>query len=355
MKNKLSLVMCLLLIGALSGCAGGVKNSMRPSTKSSAWNPGKVAEKETTWNPVEAITKEKKWDPLDALNKKDKDEEESAEAVTVTAIWKDSTYEKPGTPLIRGFGGRFFFYDEDSNPVKAEGELVIYGFDDSSEEDKKGPDKKFVFRETEFQSHYSESGLGHSYSVWIPWDKADGVRKMITLIPIFRRSDGTILKCGQSTSVLKGTEPENEIAQNMTNQPFKYLGSSSAIAGQASEQPAMVQQSNATAKQIQQVGYAGTDAGQSRIKTSTIKLPPSMAQRIATARTNKAAEIRTPTKTGTLIDNEIRIAKASKIEANVEERDNSFPLKPLSAQSESSESSVKSIPRNVFGSPGSLN
>ena len=75
--------------------------------------------------------------------------------------------------------------------------------------------RKFVFERDKFQTHFSESELGPSYSVWVPWDKAGGDLKTISLIPIFKSGNGTIVKGGQSVNVLPGKTPsETETAEN---------------------------------------------------------------------------------------------------------------------------------------------
>ncbi len=332
MKENLIAFLSLLLICGFTGCAG-VKNSMRPSTKTSSWNP------------VEALTGSKK------------KEAEEAEAVTVTAIWKDSTFEKPGSPAVKGFGGRFFFYDKDSNPVKAEGELIVYGFDDSKEdESKKGPDKKFVFRESEFQSHYSDSGLGHSYSVWIPWEKAGGTRKMITLIPVFRRSDGTIMKCGQSTSVLPGIEPVETVAD--TGLPYKYLGASSALVGQGGTQSASPRPSSDPG--VQQAGFDGPETTRPGIKTSTINVPRNMAQRIAAAsnQPHEAPEIQGYSETRFQVprsNRDRRLDRTANWGPADSVRDNTSSQSSVVEQPESSASSPVSAARKAFGVPGRFN
>jgi hypothetical protein len=307
---------------------------MRPSTKTSSWNP------------VEVLTGDKK------------KKAEEAEAVNVTAIWKDSTFEKPGSPSVKGFGGRFFFYDKDSNPVKVEGELIVYGFDDSKEDDsKQGPDKKFVFRESEFQSHYSDSGLGHSYSVWIPWEKVGGTRKMITLIPVFRRSDGTIMKCGQSTSVLPGKEPV-QVAADTQNLPYKYLGASSALVSQGGTQSASAKPTSEPG--VQQAGFVGSETTRPGIKTSTINVPPNMAQRIAASgkQAHETPEIQGYRESRFQVprsNRDRRLDQTATSEPADRVHGNSFPVNSSVEQPESSASSPVSTARKAFGAPGTFN
>ncbi len=276
MKTKLFPLMSLLLIVGFAGCAGGVRNSMR------------LSEKDSAWNPLARLTEEKKKEATD----------KEAKPVTMAAIWKDSVYEKPGERTVVGFGGRFFFYDRDNNSVQAEGELVVYGYEDSDDSESKageGADKKFVFRESEFQSHFSDTGLGASYSVWIPWEKMGGYRKSITLIPYFKTTDGRLLESGQSIVILPGKTSSMQSAESDPDQPYKVLGHSSAVVSHASYQPKRSakrasmnsgtnrdsSKSNVSQASFEQASSDGTNT--KKIKTSQINLPQSMARRMASA------------------------------------------------------------------------
>ena len=278
MKTKLFPSMSLLLIVGFAGCAGGVRNSMR------------LSEKDSAWNPLARLTEEKKKEATD----------KEAKPVTMAAIWKDSAYEKPGERTVVGFGGRFFFYDRDNNSVPAEGELVVYGYEDSDDGEGKpgeGADKKFVFRESEFQSHFSDTGLGASYSVWIPWEKIGGYRKSITLIPYFKTTDGRLLESGQSIVILPGktSNMNMESAKSNPDQPYKVLGHSSAVVSHASYQPKRSAnrasrnsrtngestKGNVSQASFEQSNSEGMDT--QKIKTSQINLPKSMARRMASA------------------------------------------------------------------------
>ena len=142
----------------------------------------------------------------------------------MAAIWKDSVFEKPGSASVRGFGARIFFYDVDNQAVKADGELLVYGFDDSNElkADNSKADRKYVFQADKFQSHFSETDLGPSYSVWIPWEKVGGFRKTITLIPVFKTADGRVLKSGQSMNVLPGRNPVTKDRKSIAKRERRY-------------------------------------------------------------------------------------------------------------------------------------
>ena len=125
---------------------------------------------------------------------------------SMVAIWKASTFEKAGAKSIRGFGGRFYFYDANNKPVRVNGDLTIYGYDDHnrSEAVDGKADRKFVFKAESLDSHFSESALGESYSFWVPWDNVGGEEKTITLIPVFKTVDGHMPEAKPATMRLPG-------------------------------------------------------------------------------------------------------------------------------------------------------
>ncbi len=124
----------------------------------------------------------------------------------MAVIWAEDILSMPGHPVTRGFGGRIYFYNEKSQAIPVEGELVVHGFDESSREKnpnvKPAADKRFRFTSEQFTQHFAESQLGASYNVWIPWD-AGGPQKKITLIPTFI-SNGKMIRGEASKVTLAG-------------------------------------------------------------------------------------------------------------------------------------------------------
>ena len=303
--TRLSLLCGMVVAISFSGCATGIKNSMRLSSKDSMWNP------------VEELRAEK--------------EKESPPAAPATMVltWKEDVYND----MYQGFGGRVFFYDKDNNAVEAEGELVIYGFDEtnkSREGDK--ADKAFVFRAEEFQNHKSDSAFGVSYSVWCPWKKLGGFRKSITLVPMFVTSDQKLIKGGQTINILSGREPTPE--QLSANKPYKVLGSSPAVSN-ADFEGAEGESSN-----ISQVGFDETSPDvESKIKSSTINLSPNLAERVRNAAPKqKQSSAERQLKKNTAI-NEFRANLQAKKQAKA----------PISEKS-----GTATEQRKVYGSPGSF-
>ena len=256
MKYKICLIFAMLACLGFSGCA--IKNSLRPSGKNSQWNL------------------------LSKLNDRRKINRKSRHPPqTMAAIWKDSVFEKPGSASVRGFGARLFFYDEDNQAVKAEGELLVYGFDDSNEvkEDNSKADRKYVFQADKFQSHFSETDLGPSYSVWIPWEKVGGFRKTITLIPVFKTADGRVLKSGQSINVLPGRNPAKKIAKALPN---KKADSKSKVSQAGFVTTASGTTSDDSSDGVQQADHTDEEVF-NRVRTSTFKLTPNLASQLAIA------------------------------------------------------------------------
>jgi hypothetical protein len=134
---------------------------------------------------------------------------------SMNVTWASDVITLPGKLPTRGFGGRFYFYNEKSQAIPVDGDLVVYGFDDTGRQHLGGDeltqaDKRFRFTAEQFTSHFSEGELGASYSVWIPWDEAFGAPKKIMLIPTFKTKDGRLIRGSTANLNLPGkNEPES--------------------------------------------------------------------------------------------------------------------------------------------------
>jgi len=67
-----------------------------------------------------------------------------------------------------------------------------------------GPIANDVLTPEQVQARYSKSKIGHSYSVWIPWDQVGGVQKEIALIVRFEPKDGAAVVGEQAPLLLPG-------------------------------------------------------------------------------------------------------------------------------------------------------
>ncbi len=220
----------------------------------------------------------KNWNPLSVLTRQ-QETDFQAKPSSMAVIWSDSVFEKPGVQSVKGFGGRIFIYDQGNDPIKADGELIVYGYDESNptkvDGNHSGADKKFVFPQEKFQGHYSQSDLGPSYSVWIPWEKTGSVRKSITLIPVFKTSDGGVLRCGQSINVLPGRKPDNDENSN----PADLSTSQNVIAQASFQKPAANSDRHSRVAHASQA--SDINSAKPRLRTTTLNLPPSLAKKLA--------------------------------------------------------------------------
>lgn len=121
----------------------------------------------------------------------------------IAVTWAADTLVQPGKTPTRGFGGRLFFFDEESKTVPVEGTLTVHGFES-------GPDGKpkrvqpFKFTPEQFTEHFSESDFGASYSIWIPWDATGGEQKRVSLVATFQTTAGRLVQGSPTTVVLPG-------------------------------------------------------------------------------------------------------------------------------------------------------
>ena len=209
-------------------------------------------------------------------------------------IWTDSSVSLPGKPTTRGFGGRFFFYDERGDAVAVDGELTIYGFDDTDDENQRNmADKKFVFRRTELQGHAGQNEMGVSYNFWVPWDAVGGDRMTVSLLPIFQSADGKMIRGEMAVNVLPGKTPVVEQDGNPSTVKTAYLD-------QLSGQNRLVDFSEGV--ESGQAGSGMLPSNRTSMKTTTISVPQGLGNRM------KSPQISPYQRQSRLSENGVRVA-----------------------------------------------
>lgn len=185
----------------------------------------------------------------------------------ITALWTVTVLNSPGQKGVRGFGGRIMFHGkEQEKPVKVSGTLTVFAFDVTSRVSSV-PDRKFVFTEEQFDNHYSMSKLGHSYSIWLPWDEVGGELRKISLMGRFEPSEGSgMIMSEDSLQTLPGISSETSV-ESYAEQHRD--GSSSMI------QQAGYQQESAPPQGHQALRRT------SLTDTDPIDLPPSFSRRLS--------------------------------------------------------------------------
>jgi hypothetical protein len=204
----------------------------------------------------------------------------------VVAVWADTVMYHTGQPPVRGFGGRLMFYEgKKEQPIKVEGNLVIYAFDESNRDPNNArPDRKYVFTAEQMSVHYSKSTIGHSYSFWIPWDEVGGIQREISLVPRFEPKKGSVAVGQLSRVMLPGRSPAP--AQGLASEATAatrtgYAGVSGSGVTQVSAilpMPGAPQGLTAPAMNPTLQPVCG-DGQEPRPMTTTISIPTSLARR----------------------------------------------------------------------------
>ena len=154
------------------------------------------------------------WDIRNAMDFKRDDKPDPETPTRVVTTWSDAVKHRPGEKAQRGFGGRLaFFKDASQDPIRVEGELVIYAFDESGADPYKSePTRRYVFPAEQLDIYESENALGPSYSVWLPWDELGGPEQKISLIARFEPKEGAIIVGEQTKHYLAGTPASPTLA-----------------------------------------------------------------------------------------------------------------------------------------------
>ena len=159
-----------------------------------------------TWGDSPGWKFVKSWDVRQAVDWKSNKPAPPQLPARLVCTWTDTVLNQAGQKSQRGFGGRIMFFGRKSEaPVRVDGQLVVYAFDET---DRKAyetePTRRYVFPREQFARHESPSKLGPSYSVWLPWDAADGAQKNISLIARFEPHGGPLIVGEQTRHLLPG-------------------------------------------------------------------------------------------------------------------------------------------------------
>ena len=195
LTTKLLLSINLTIVGLSLGCASGQQEG---------------------WNFVHSLN------PRNLMGKQD--EVAPPQIPTrLVSTWEDTVLNRVGKKPQRGFGGRLLFFNEESDdPVRVDGQLVIYAYDEHGRADHEThPTRRYVYPAENFALHESECQLGPSYSIWLPWDELGGEQKNISLIARFEPKGGVLIAGDQTRHLLPGTR---QLADGETAPPVQPVG-----------------------------------------------------------------------------------------------------------------------------------
>lgn len=212
-------------------------------------------------------------------------EEQHGVPQRLVALWTEDVLNQSGKPSTRGFGARIYFYDAQDKAIQVDGQLVIYAYDDSKPQTgpQRAPDRKFVFTPEDFKTHFSESQLGASYSIWIPWDGIDGPRTDISLVPVFTSVSGKIVVGAQTINVLNAHTATGKLATNQIRYEQKTTYPSVAPQGPATVQPTAHLESTSQQTSDAATPANGQPTSPTRMRSTTIPITGAMSERLRTA------------------------------------------------------------------------
>lgn len=200
-------------------------------------------------------------------------ESKVAAPANMVCIWTPDVLAKSGQAPARGLGGRIFFYDQNQKVVPAEGQLIIYGYDDSKPEHStdRVPDRKFAFTPEQLKKHHSESQLGPSYSIWVPWEKAGGEAKQVTLVPVFTSTTGRVVMGQPTVNILPGPVGEGGLANVIRTRQSSSIPTIQRV----------THEDAASSVELAASSEDGLTAGPSpQMRTTTIDLPDAISRRM---------------------------------------------------------------------------
>ena len=94
---------------------------------------------------------------------------------SLAAIWSPDVLVVQNQGSQRGFGGRIYFYNEKSQAIPVDGDLIVHGYEAIGDAEQRAAagnksraDKVFTFGGEDLATHFSPSQLGASYSIWVP-------------------------------------------------------------------------------------------------------------------------------------------------------------------------------------------
>ncbi len=152
--------------------------------------------------------------------------------------------------------------------------MVVYAYDDAHNPHQPGqPQRKFAFTPDQFTKHYSDSDLGASYSIWIPWDAVGGDQCQISLVPVFTATSGQVVMGQQAMNVLPGNNSPNALPEPQLPQ----LSSQE----QSGIQPLAHRPSREGISAASFSSHTVSQLPAPRLRTSTIHLTPALQRRLS--------------------------------------------------------------------------
>lgn len=135
-------------------------------------------------------------------------------AVQILCLWQSSTGRDPDGLPCRGFAGQIIFLSARGvAPVAVKGDVRIYVFDDQGSLEERAEPRMWDFDSGAWSMHLTNSSLGPTYSVFIPYTKAGAEQVSCTLRLRLTPEDGAVLFSETAKVILPGKKVVDTIEQ----------------------------------------------------------------------------------------------------------------------------------------------
>lgn len=227
---------------------------------------------------------------------KKREQLEKTQPVRIVSFWSEMMINSDTQKPVRGFGGRVYFYNKSGKPVKVDGALSVYAYDDTDKDvdtaSRGEPDKIFTYRKEEFANYYSKSEIGESYSIWLPWDSVDGDEKKISLLAKFVTTKGEVVRGPMELVTLSGKKKKSKAEPLSDSQRFLKKQLESQFGSEAEEIAAMLYSGKAPAEWVDE--EVKQEIKSRRTVSKEIPLTESMIEKLNSAGEVKAEELPEP-------------------------------------------------------------
>lgn len=146
-------------------------------------------------------------------------------AVQALCLWQPSNGRDPDGLPCRGFAGQIVFLSAgNAAPVAVDGSIRIYVFDDQGSLDERSVPRQWDFDSGAWNMHLTNSSLGATYSVFIPYTRPGSQQASCTLRLRLTPDEGPVIFSETASVILPGRKMVDSVEQSTDNAAAKRGG-----------------------------------------------------------------------------------------------------------------------------------
>jgi len=196
---------------------------------------------------------------------------DNPQAARLLCLWESAEGQGLDGRNARGFAGQILFFGYgDAAPIKVDGDIRIYQYDDYDPDDlNPKPIHVFNFNPDAWNAHHAETTFGHSYNVFLPYVKHHSERAHCALKVEFTPKNGRTVISPVTEITLDGrrgrSRNQSSVQRNVLRQ---QAGADSAAVRRAARETPSPAEPSAGAHSTKRIDGKQLDS-------LTIKLPTS--------------------------------------------------------------------------------